>query len=128
MVHHSRASFYTIVRLWGMSQMDYKEIDSFHRRQLRRVLGVKLPTTMRNSTVYEQSGTKPISVDITQASWKLVRHLRLNQNTPVRMAMKGYFQKPVGVKKFRGKKRTTIVTTINENIKQTARNKPNFHQ
>ena len=112
---------------WGMSSKDVKTMNSFHRRQLRRVLGVKYPTTMRNSAVYEQTKSRPISIDITQARWKLFGHLlRMKENTPARLAMKWYFQKPEGVKKFRGRKRTTIVTTINEDIKRTAKINPNF--
>ena len=112
---------------WGMSTKDTKEMDAFHRKQLRRVLGVKYPTTMRNSAVYKQTRTKPISVDITRSRWKLFGHLlRMKENTPARLAMKWYFQKPVGVKKYRGRKRTTIVTTINEDIKRTMKHNPNF--
>ena len=112
---------------WGMSSKDVKVMNSFHRKQLRRVLGVKYPTTMRNQAVYEQSKSKPSSVEITQARWKLFGHLlRMKENTPARQAMKWYFQKPEGVKKYRGRKRTTIVTTINEDIKRTAKINPNF--
>ena len=77
--------------------------------------------------MYQQTGTKPISVDITRSRWKLFGHLlRMKENTPARLAMKWYFQKPEGVKKYRGRKRTTIVTTINEDIKRTIKNNPNF--
>ena len=55
---------------WGMSVTDEKEIDSFHRKQLRIVLGVRYPTTMRNKIVYEQSKSKPLSVEITKSRWK----------------------------------------------------------
>lgn len=68
---------------WGMSKKDEKEMNSFHRRQLRKVLKVKYPTIMRNKAVYEQTKTKPISVDITQARWKLFGHiLRMKKDTP----------------------------------------------
>lgn len=40
--------------------------------------------------------------------------------------MKYYFQKPKGVKKYRGRKRTTIVTTINNGIERTAKINSNF--
>ena len=112
---------------WGMSMKDEREMNSFHRRQLRKVLKVKYPTTMRNKAVYEQTKTKPISVDITQARWKLFGHiLRMKKDTPGRLAMKYYFQKPEGVKKYRGRKRTTIITTINNDIKRTAKINSNF--
>ena len=107
--------------------MTSKEMNSFHRRQLRRVLGVKYPTTMRNKAVYEQAKAKPLSVDITKARWKMFGHiLRMNEKTPARLAMKYYFKVPVGAKKYRGRKRTTIVNTINRDIERTQKFNTNF--
>ena len=40
--------------------------------------------------------------------------------------MKYFFIKPIGVKKFRGKKRATIVTTINRDIIRTRERFPEF--
>ena len=112
---------------WGMSGKDEKDMNSFHRRQLRRVLGIKYPTTMKNKTVYKQTNTRPISVDITRARWKLFGHiLRMKENTPARLAMKYFFQIPPGAKKFKGRKRTTIVTTINNDIERTRKMNPRF--
>ncbi len=111
---------------WGMSEKDESDIDAFHRRQLRRVLGVKYPTIMRNKAVYRLSNAKPISVDITKSRWKMFGHvLRMNENTPARLAMRFYFQ-VTGHKKFRGRPRTTIVTTINRDIKRTRKKFPHF--
>ena len=111
---------------WGMSKKDEDDIDAFHRRQLRRVLGVKYPTIMRNEAVYRLSKTKPLSVEITKSRWKMFGHvLRMNEGTPARLAMKFYFTK-TGHKKFRGRPRTTIVTTINRDIKRTQKKIKNF--
>ena len=111
---------------WGMSKKDEDDIDAFHRRQLRRVLGVKYPTIMRNEAVYRLSKTKPLSVEITKSRWKMFGHvLRMNERTPAQLAMKFYFTK-TGHKKFRGRPRTTIVTTINRDIKRTLKKYKNF--
>ena len=111
---------------WGMSGTDEKNIDSFHRRQLRRVLGVKYPTTMSNKAVYRLSKARPLSVEITKSRWKMFGHvLRMNENSPARLAMKFYF-KETDDKKFRGRKRTTIVTTINRDIERTREKYPDF--
>ena len=109
-----------------MSGTDEKNIDSFHRRQLRRVLGVKYPTTMSNKAVYRLSKARPLSVEITKSRWKMFGHvLRMNENSPARLAMKFYF-KETDDKKFRGRKRTTIVTTINRDIERTREKYPDF--
>ena len=44
--------------------------------------------------------------------------LRMEENTPSRKAMKYYFQVPEA-KKYRGRKRATIVTTLNRDIERT---------
>ena len=68
---------------WGMSTKDEKEMNSFHRSQKGRVLGVKYPTTMRNEAVYKRAKAKPLSVDITKARWKMLRHI-LRKNEKIR--------------------------------------------
>ena len=99
-------------------------MNAFHRRQLRKVLGVKYPTTMRNEAVYRLSKTKPLSVGIMKSRWKMFGHvLRMKARTPARLAMNFYFQ-DTGHKKFRGRPRTTIVTTINRDIKRTQQQYP----
>ena len=45
--------------------------------------------------------------------------LRMDKETPARKAMKYYFQEPENCERFRGRKRATIVTTINRDIKRT---------
>ena len=112
---------------WGLTKNDEKELDSFHRRQLRQVLGVKYPMKMRNEKVYERTETRPLSIDITKARWKMLGHvLRMNEKTPARMAMKYLFQNLKKEKKFKGRKRATIVTTINRDIKRTRKIYENF--
>ena len=112
---------------WGMSAKDEAEMNAFHRKQLRKVLGVKFPTRMRNSAVYEQANAKPLSVDITTSRWKMFGHtLRMDERSPARLAMKYYFKIPQNAKKFRGRKRTTIVTTINRDIERTRVLYPEF--
>ena len=49
--------------------------------------------------------------------WRYFGHvLRLDRNTPAAKAMKFYFIKIEGSKKFRGRPRNMIVTTLNDDI------------
>ena len=50
----------------------------------------------------------------------------MHEKTPARLAMKYYFQIPPGAKKYRGRKRTSIVTTINRDIERTRKKFPEF--
>ena len=112
---------------WGLTKDDEKNLNSFHRRQLRQVIGVLYPHKIRNAELYKVTRSRPLTIDITRARWKMFGHaLRLNENTPARKAMKWFFQVPVGVKKFRGRKRATIVTTLNRDIQRTQQNNRNF--
>ena len=112
---------------WGLTKDDEKNLNSFHRRQLRQVIGVVYPHKIRNAELYKATKSRPLTIDITKARWKMFGHaLRLNENTPARKALKWFFQVPVGVKKFKGRKRATIVTTLNRDIQRTKEHNKNF--
>ena len=71
--------------------------------------------------------SRPLSIDITKARGKMFGHvLRMNENTPARKAMRYFFQIPEGHKKFRGRKRATIVTTLNRDIERTREHNKDF--
>ena len=111
---------------WGMSKTDEDKFDSFHRQQLRHTLNIKYPHKIRSKQLYTITKTHPISADIARARWRMLGHtLRMKENTPARRAMKFFFEN-TGGKKFRGKKRTTIVTTINKDIERTKKKFPLF--
>ncbi len=111
---------------WGVSKNDQKGLNSFHRKQLRKVVGVHWPHTISKKKLYNLTKTQPLSITITERRWKLLGHvMRLPVQCPARKAMRYYFEER-SCKLFRGRKRTTIVTTLNEDIKRTRINNPNF--
>ena len=72
------------------------------------------------------TNSEPITITITERRWKLLGHiLRLPANCPARKAMK-YFFEYRSAKKFLGRKRTTIITTLNKDIKRTKQKFPSF--
>ena len=111
---------------WGVSKGDQQKLNSFHRRQLRKVIGVQWPHKISNKKLYETTSTKPLSITITERRWKLLGHImRLPADCPARKAMRYFFEKRSN-KLFRGRKRTTIVTTLNEDIRRTKAAYPAF--
>ena len=111
---------------WGMTIQDEQQLDSFHRKQLRRIPNIRWPHNIRNKRLYEKTNSKPVSIEVTRRRWKLLGHiLRLNKETPSRKAMKFMFEEKSN-KKFQGRKRATIYTTINRNMKKTQENNPSF--
>ena len=104
---------------WGVSRQEENSINAFHRQQLRRILNVKYPAHIGNAQVYLRTKEEPLSLQILTNRWKLFGHtLRLNQNTPAQKAMNHYF-KVSKESKFRGRPRTTLPETLNDDIKFT---------
>ena len=73
---------------WGLTKQDEKNLDSFHRKQLRQVIGVYYPHRIGNIELYRVTGARPLTIDITRSRWKMFGHaLRLHKDTPARKAM-----------------------------------------
>ena len=104
---------------WGVSKDDHRKLNSFHRKHLRKVIGIQWPHKISNNKLYKITETKPLSITITERRWKLlVQILRLPADCPARKAMRHYFEERTN-KIFRGRRRTTIVSTLNKDIKRT---------
>ena len=101
---------------WGLTANDELKLDTFHRKQLRRVIGKRYLDKISNAKLYEKCKTYLISLQITEMRWQKFRHiLILDQNTPAYTSMLYYFStSSVGL--YKGADRRTIVTTINRDI------------
>ena len=51
---------------WGLTKQDEKNLNSFHRQQLRKILGIFWPHKISNEKLYIKTNTKPISIEITE--------------------------------------------------------------
>ena len=93
-------------------------MDAFHRKQLRRVMGIKYPTKISNKNLYSKTGEKPISDTMRNARWRLFGHiLRRDNKIPAKMAMELYFNEDIrGGRKFRGARRTTLPIVLNSDL------------
>ena len=54
---------------WGLTKSDFNSLDTFHRKQLRFLLGIFYPDHISNKALYEH--TQPISTMAIHARWKL---------------------------------------------------------
>ena len=104
---------------WGLTANDQRKLDTFHRKQLRRVIGKRYPDKISNAKLYEKCKTCPISLQITELRRQKFGHiLRLDKDTPAYTSMLYNFSaSSVGL--YKGADRTTIVTAINRDIKRT---------
>ena len=90
------------------------------------MIGIQWPHKISNNKLYKITGTKPLWITITDRRWKLLGHiLRLPANCPARKAMGYYFEERTN-KIFSGRKRTTIVCTLNGNIKRAKEHEITF--
>ena len=60
---------------WFVSKDDQRKLNSFHRRQLRKVIGTQWPHKISNNKLYKITGTKPLSITMTERKWKLLGHI-----------------------------------------------------
>ena len=83
------------------------------------MIEIQRPQKIYNNKLYKITGTKSLSITMTGRRWKLLGHiLRLPADFPARKVMRYYFEERTN-KIFRGRRRTTIVSTLNEDIKRT---------
>ena len=112
---------------WGLRKTDIISLNSFHRNLLRKVCNIKWPDRISNIKLYRLTKRKPIIIDITTARWKYFGHvLRMHPSAPPKAAMAWFFTPEEQAKRFRGAKRTTIATTLHNDIKDTLCKFPNF--
>ena len=110
----------------GLRKADIDSIDSFHRQLLRKTCNIKYPNKIHCNKLYKVTKSKPASIRIAEARWRYFGHaLRLPRDTPPQQSMDFYFA-DLNRPKFRGAKRTTIVTTLQSDIKKTKEKFPQF--
>ena len=100
---------------WAMTKAEEHKINAFHRKQLRKLLGIRYPTKISNSSLYKKCNEQPLAIQIMEIRWQLFGHvLRRNENIPANKAMRGYFTK-CG-ESFRGRPPTTLPVVLNKDL------------
>ena len=83
------------------------------------MIGIKWPHRITNNKLYQVSETESLSIAITERKWELPGHiLRLPADCPEGKDITSYFEERTN-KKFIGRRRATIVTTIDKDIRRT---------
>ena len=101
---------------WGLSRTDIGKLDAFHRQQLRIALNIRYPNKISNKALYRRCEAEPITFEIIQRRWRFFGHaLRLDRESPAQKSMDFFFECKTN-KSFRGRPRTTIISTINDDI------------
>ena len=104
---------------WGVTKAEENKLDAFHRKQLKRILGIKYPKKISNKNLYREAREKPISDTMREARWKLLGHiLRRPEEIPANKAMTLYFNDEISGKKFKGARRTTLPEVLNSDLER----------
>ena len=75
--------------LWVLNKKICKQVNSFQRRLLRKVLNIKYPKIMKNEEVYQQTKAVKWSKIIRKRRLTWLGHLlRLDENTPAKIAFR----------------------------------------
>ena len=103
---------------WGASSTAIQRLDSFHRKQLWKIIGVIWPQKIRNDVLYRKCNTRPLSTTIRQARWRLFGHiLRLPRDAPAQIAADHYFKNDGP--SWRRRPQCTLPTILKDDLKNT---------
>ena len=102
--------------LWALNQTNNKKIDAFHRRLLRQAINRRWPKAQyTNDELYKITEEKPWSEIIKQRRLRWTGHLmRLNKNTPARLALHQYTE--TTQKNRIGRPKQTWLATIKSDL------------
>jgi hypothetical protein len=102
---------------WALTKAKLHHLEAFHRRQLRRVVGVIYPNKIHNCLLYERTGTRPLGSMLLDSRWRLFGHLlRLPENTPPNVAMRAYFTNVPQHRGWPGRPRTTLPRVLHDDL------------
>ena len=100
---------------WALTQAEEKKLNAFHRKQLKRVVGIRYPVKITNKALYKQCNERPLSLYVLKNRWRLFGHiLRRDREIPANKAMEGFFV-PQG-DKYRGRPITTLPVVLNNDL------------
>ena len=98
-----------------------KGLESFHRRQLRRVLGVYRPEHISNATVYLRSDCRPLRYDLLQARWRCFGRIFCSDpEIPANLETEGYFKCEEDFFEQRGRKTMCLPLCLHQDLQMIA--------
>ncbi|GFS04723.1 hypothetical protein ElyMa_004664100 [Elysia marginata] len=100
---------------WAPTQSQEERLNAFHRKQLKKVLNIKYPVKITNSSLYNKCNKRPLSIFILESRWRLFGHLlRRDSQIPANQAMSRYFVTEGS--KFKGHPLTTLPVVLNRDL------------
>ena len=60
---------------WALTKTEEEKLNAFHRQQLRKILNIKYPVKITNSSLYEKCNECPLSITLLENRWRLFGHI-----------------------------------------------------
>ena len=57
---------------WAPTKATLEKLEAAHRMHMREILKIKWPSTISNIKLYEITKSKPLSVRVVKARWKMI--------------------------------------------------------
>ena len=106
----------------ALTKTDEEKLNAFYRQQLRKILNIKYPVKITNSSLYEKCNEFPLSITLHESRWRLFGHiLRINSEIPANKSMNSYFISHGS--KFRGRPLTTLPVVLNKDLTRVSDDK-----
>ena len=106
----------------------FELLNSAHRKQLRRLLGIFYPKTISNRKLYHLTDSQPIQVEITQHRLRLLGHiLRADLKTTANQMMIQYFTNPRNMEKYKGRQPITLPSILQRDLQLANHNLRNIN-
>ncbi len=106
--------------IWTLTETLSEKVNTFHRKQLRRIIKSRWQRKMKNEKLYEYTKTKELTIYVRKRRLSWFGHLmRLHPDTPARKSLKEFLRpvpRPVG------RPPKTYIETINKDITKIAQN------
>ena len=107
---------------WGLTEATTAKLDAFHRQHLRILLRIHHPHHITNDALYIRTNSRPLSVDIRAARWKLFGQiLQADPRTPANTSM-AYYVAAASSKthppSFRGRPVTCLPRVLSDDLDQ----------
>eukprot|EP00644_Phytophthora_capsici_P006316 jgi/Phyca11/117195/e_gw1.32.409.1 len=102
--------------IWALTESVLHGLESFHRQQLRKVIGVRYPDTISNDKLYDRTKTQPLRFHLLRSRWNLLGHiLRRPAGIPAYRFMAAFFN-PSETGTWRGRQRLTLPMVLDADL------------
>jgi hypothetical protein len=97
---------------WALTKAEMDRLHGFHRRQLRKVLGIHYPRRISNDTLYDRCNSEPLGFRVIQDRWTLFGHILRRPSDILANEFMREFFKVKNHSKWRGNHRMTLPVAL----------------